>query len=174
MKNLVQNGLVMVALLLCLVMGFFINFMFAGFAIAIFMYLIYGITKKAYLVFAFVLLPIIMFNGYSSYYLMVQEPEYTEYNYPVISILDNEAIIYEVRNNNNIRIERIKDSSLVTECKNIGCNYIKVSETKINTPEWVKNNYSKFSLIDIVKSYNNSTIITVSKITDITNTYETK
>lgn len=155
-------------------MGFFINFMFAGFAISIFIYLIYNLTRKITLVYVFAVLPILFFNGYSSYYLMIQDPEHTEYNYPVITILDNEAIIYEVRNDNVIKIGRIKDSSLVAECKTIGCNYIKVSETKINQPEWLKNNYSKFSLIDIVESYNNSNIITVFNIINITDNFETK
>ena len=38
----------------------------------------------------------------------------------------------------------------------------------------LKNNYSKFSLIDIVESYNNSNIITVFNIINITDNFETK
>lgn len=171
MKNLVQNSLVMVALVLCLIMGFFINIMFTGCALAIFMYLIYKLTKKTYLAYLFILIPLITFNSYSYYYLVMKSPEQLTTYYPLVGFVDNNALIYEVKDNNITKIERLENESLVMECKAINCNYIIVDEKTINIPEWVKNNYSKFSLIDIIYNYNNSNIITVSKVIDITNNY---
>lgn len=170
-KNLVQNSLIMVALVLCLIMGFFINIMFAGFVLAIFMYLIYKLTKKTYLAYLFILIPLIVFNSYSYYYLVMKSPEQMVSYYPLVGFVDNNILIYEVKDNNITKIERLENESLVMECKAINCNYITVDEKTVNTPEWVKNNYSKFSLIDIIYNYNNSNIITVSKVIDITNNY---
>ena len=178
MKNLVQNSLVAVALLLCLVMGFFINVIFAGFAIAIFIYLVYKMTKKVNLAYLFVVLPIIAFNAYSYYYLTVKEPEHIQYFYKVLEVVNTNTIFYEVKHNDKITIKKIKDSKLATECENIGCNYISINEKIVRVPEWFMNNYSKFSLIDILNGYNNSNKnsydITVSKLTDITDNFETK
>lgn len=174
MKNLVQNGLVAVALLLCLLVGFFVNIMLAGASLVVFMYLIYKMTRKIYLVYAFIVIPTLVFNGYSYYYLMVKEPEQITYYHKVLGI-ENDMISYEVTDgddhNRVTTVERIKDETLAEECRANNCNYISVNEITSNNPEWL-NHYVKFSLIDIIHSYNNSRTVTVSRITDNTSAYD--
>ncbi len=174
MKNLVQNGLVMVALILCLFVGFFINIMLAGCSLVVFVYLIYKMTNKNYLAYSFIVIPTMLFNGYAYYYLMVKEPQRITYYHKVLGV-ENDMITYEVSNDditNNTRIERIKDETLANECKANNCNYISINEIISTDPEWLNDNYVKFSLIDIIHSYNNTRIINVSRITDNTSAYD--